>query len=169
MSNGKNLKVTSAANWPKERMEGILIELPSGVVARIRPVTMELFARQGKIPDSLTRALIEVTDAATPIQDKRYEYEQRPGESRQEWEVNVARESIEFGDEIIYAAFVEPKVVSGEPGEGEISILQIDPADRKYIISFYNKGVEQLKSFRTEQSTNVESVPVTDSNGNTSE
>lgn len=164
----KSLDVTTALNWPKERIEGVLVQLPSGNIARLRPVTMELFARQGRIPDSLTRALIEVTDEATPIKDKRYEYEQREGETRQQWETNVARESIEFGDDVIYAAFVEPKVVKENPNEDEISILQIEPIDRSFVIKFYNKGVEELKSFRPEQKADVESVPVTSGNGDKS-
>lgn len=167
MNSKKNLKVTSAREWASPAREGVLVELPSGAVARLRPVSVNLFARLGKIPDSLTRSIVEVTDEVT--NDKVLRYQPHEGESESQFKANRLRENTLFGDAVIYAAFLEPKVVESNPGEDEISIEQIAPEDRNYVIDLYNRPVSELKSFRSEQTANVEPVPATTDDGNQSE
>lgn len=145
----KELSVTSASEW----RTSALVELPSGQVARLRSVTTGLFNRMGKIPDAITAWIYAAATATNPEETL-----EETTEKRRE----VARRMNAFIDEICVLAFVEPRLVHTEEeakeDEDSIWILNLEERDRQFVFGFYNKPLEELKSFRPEQALHVEPV-----------
>lgn len=169
-------QATPAAQWPRQRYDGIVVKLPSsGLLARLRPVTTELFIRMGKVPDQLTRKIVEITDEGALerfLKSKAAEdgklpltYGRRDGESETDYERNMRAEAVQFNDYVVIAAFVEPRVVLEKPGEGEINIAQLDSTDRNFVVGLYDAPVSRLESFRYQQSADVELVQSGESDG----
>ena len=105
----KALKVTPAASWKKAQEE--IVELPSGNVVKLIRHNMYVMRKTGQVPD-FARQVMDDADNAT-------------GDQKQdtvEWRVALA--------------FVEPKVVTGKPKEGELSIDDIEDRDKAMVVSF---------------------------------
>lgn len=141
-----DLKVTPAREWRAT----VLVELPSGQVARLRSVTTTLFNRMGKIPDAVTAWIYQQTQVKTEGTAEEIR------ESRLDWQKRLNN----FEDEVCIAAFAEPRLVRDEADADENSlwILDLDERDRAFVFNFYNKPLEELKSFRPEQAGDVEPV-----------
>lgn len=143
--NGSNpLKVTSADEWGKLYKEGVLVPLPSGKVARLRPVGIEELVRTGKIPDDLSPLAAEVVWMNTPER----------GTVR-----TMGKRAVEMLNIVVQAAFIEPRVViDTEPGEGEISIDYIDLVDKQEVFTWVTAPVAVLANFRARQARDLASV-----------
>lgn len=141
---GNPLQATSAEEWSKLYLEGVLVPLASGKVARLRPVGIEELVRTGRIPDDLSPLAAEVV------------WMGEPGGNTVR---TLGKGAILMLNTIVQAAFIEPRVVmEGEPGEGEISIDHIDLIDKQEVFRWVTAPVAVLATFRARQSRNVASV-----------
>lgn len=153
--NPSELKVTSAGEWRKMREEGILYPLPSGKVAKLRPVGIEELVRRGRIPDQLTSL------AATTVWKDSPSYEHVSA---------MGKGAVEFLNIIVEAAFLEPKVSSSdELQDGEISIDDVELLDKQAVFQFVLAPTVALYHFRAQQRANVDSVSNSDENGSKAE
>jgi hypothetical protein len=146
-TNGKTpkLEVTSATEWRKLREEGVIVPLPSGFVARLRPVGIEELVRRGRIPDQLTVLAAETVWQGTPS----------PEQIKA-----TSKGALEFLNIVVASAFKEPRVVlEGDPGEGEISIDDIDVGDKQAVFVWVTAPTTMLTRFRAEQKRNLAPVP----------
>lgn len=146
------MRVTPAAQWRKARLEGHVVRLPSGNVARVRPVPMDLLITGGKIPDILTpiaaRALWVDTDAETIGN-----------------ETEMAKGFIELVNLIAPLALVEPRVVAKPTGDDEIALEDMEFSDRLAVFSLATQPSEVLRRFRDEPAGDVEPVRHGDGDG----
>ena len=67
--NGKEPQITSGVKWRQPREEGIIVPLPSGNVARLRPVALDVMISSGKLPDMLTPVA-----AKTRLKERYHDY-----------------------------------------------------------------------------------------------
>ncbi len=141
------LRITSAKEWRKLRADGVVIQLPSGFVARVRPVGLMELWKLDKIPDSLTGIVVELLTAQRVDPDTA---------------VKKALESMRaitaLYDVVCMSAFLEPRVVMNNPGPDEIAVDDIDLADKEFLLAFVNGPTAALQPFRQEQESGVEPV-----------
>ena len=100
---------TLASMWKKSEPESI--KLPSGNVAILQRVNMYTAVKTGQVPSEMIR-MLEGDDEMT------FEERQRSVE----WQCA--------------SVFVEPKVVVGEAGEGELSIDDIEDRDKSEVLNW---------------------------------
>jgi hypothetical protein len=145
-ANGKKnaLQPTSGAIWRLPYEEGELVELPSGKVARLGPVNIEILIRiLGKLPDS---GLVNVV-AESLISGK---------------EQNIDFTSlkdlegiVELANAICQAMFIEPKIVDHPQADNEIAIGHIHYLDKIEVLTRGLQGVQALEPFHSSQSVDV--------------
>ena len=142
-------RATPASEWRKPRVEGYLVELPSGHRARIGPVDLSILLLKGDIPDLLTplatRIIFEGVDEEE--MDQQFSIDQV---------LDRAGETMDFINTICRAAFIEPRIVREDPGEGEILIEDVCIDDRSHVFSIAIHGARVLQSFRVGQEGAVE-------------
>ena len=139
------LQVTPAAEWNRAR-EGVVVRLPSGRVARLRPISFVLLVKLGRIPEGMVPLIAEIMQgerddlpAATTLTDM--------------------QDRLAFLDAIAATAFVEPRVVDSDPvPDGCIHIDALDHADKEFAFSLLNQPLRALERFRDEQGHDVEPV-----------
>ena len=147
---------TRGVEWRKPREEGFTLALPSGNVARIRPVALDVLLRQGKVPDLLTpwvaKTIYDGVD--TDELEKMLSVENL---------VEQSDEMLSLIDAICTAAFVEPRIVEDPEAEDEIAIADVDLADRGTVFSLAVLPARELRTFLDRQAAGVE--PVSDGDG----
>jgi hypothetical protein len=146
------LPVSSGSEWRKKRERGELIQLPySGYIVRIRTVRPDELLKLGKIPQVLTTLLLEEIYGKGE-EDK---YEKFLTDSETPEEAMAMLESLRV---VCMAGLVEPKVVENPAADNEITIDDIDLADRAYIFRLVFAPSEALSRFRYEPPSNVDVV-----------
>lgn len=148
----KKREVTPAAEWRRPREEGIEIQLPSGKVVRLRPVSMSTMLLDGSIPDLLS----PLAAKTIWIGDKSLEAED---ELSFEKIKDVAPEMLKLHNIITKEGLVYPRVVDDPQEDDEISLKDIDDGDKAAVFAYVTQGVYALEFFRDQQSADVESVP----------
>jgi len=153
---GETKRPTRGIDWRKPREEGFLLALPSGNTVRIRSVALDVLLRQGKVPDLLTPFIAKtIYDGVDTKQlDEMLSIE------------NLAEQSDEMLaliDAICVAAFLEPRIVDDPQAEDEISIEDVELADRGTVFSLAMLPANDLRRFLDRQAASLE--PVSDGNG----
>jgi hypothetical protein len=138
------LKVTSGAEWRKMREEGTPVQLPTGRVALLRPVTIESLLLFGKVPDKLT------TMVAKMIREGSYV----PKED--EDIIGTAKEFMELSTILLAEIFLSPKIVAKPKGENEITFFDVSPVDREYAIGWAQAPLIRIEPFRGEENQSLE-------------
>lgn len=140
-------KVTTGTQWRKAREQGEVVELPSGKVARLRPLSLLGLIAQGRIPDPLSALVTEMIAGETKVVANFEMFES-------------------FGDLLKLAcvvAFVEPKIVDNPEADDEISIQDVDFDDQLFVFNRVQTEVNLTKPFRGKPSGDVEAVASSDS------
>lgn len=139
-------KPTSGATWRKPRTEGEVVTLPSGNVARLRPVALDQLIISGKLPDLLTpiaaKSLWTETDTST-IADQ----------------VETAKGFAELVNLVVPLAMMEPRIVADPQADDEIAMDDIEFSDKIAIFQLATGGSTVLRAFRERQEANVDAVP----------
>jgi hypothetical protein len=139
------IKPTSGAQWRNERREGFPITLPSGKVARLGSVALDVLITSGRIPDVLTpiaaKTLWSEMDADT-IGDA----------------VELASGTAELFDLVCKAAFLEPRVVDDPQADDEIGVEDIEFHDKAFVFQVAIQGVSALRKFCERQARGLEPV-----------
>lgn len=148
------LTPTSAKLWRQAREEGVVVEFMPGFSARIRPLTVDVLIRQGKVPSSLGDIVAESflsgdidIDVKDPLQ--------------------VTTDLADFIHEASKEMFMEPRVVDPEmvsDPDNEITPDDIPLFVKGVILRFINKHVEYLRAFRYQSLINVPTVGTTEGN-----
>lgn len=131
----ENLQVTPVADIIKKAnsviREGVLVELPSGIVMRVARPKLATLLRSGKIPQSLTSAAL------------------RQAEGRRLLTQDEVKESLEVLEIVLMEAVKEPKIVKGTtPKEGEITFDHLTDDDQGFLFQFVQSGNTDLRPFR---------------------
>lgn len=139
-----DLKVTSGAEWRKMREDGTPVQLPTGRVALLRPVTIEGLLLFGKVPDKLTTMVAKMIREGSYI----------PKED--EDILGTAKEFLELSTILLSEIFLSPKIVAKPKGENEISFFDVSPIDREFAIGWAQAPIVRIEPFRSEQNEPVE-------------
>ena len=153
----EQLHPTSAADWRRPREEGYLVTLPSGNVARLRPVALDVLMMSGSIPDILTPLAAKLLWSETELNEVLQD-----GEKQKTYAELVNR--------IVPAAMLEPRVVSlddeeiGQESGGrvlasdEVLLEDIDFNDKLSIFQLAILPAESVRRFCERQAADVEAV-----------
>jgi hypothetical protein len=148
----KLLRPTAGSAWRQPRTEGYVKQLPSGNVARLRPVSPDQLLTTGEVPDILTplvvRMLFEGADGS--------ELSQLSDPSAV---VQNAGATVQLFNTICRLAFVEPRIVADPQGDDEISINDVPLLDRGFVFQLVTQPAEVLRDFMFPESGTVAAVP----------
>ncbi len=147
---------TPAAEWRREREEGVPLTLPSGNTARIRSINFDTLLKYGRLPDPLTPAVHELL-TKDPKKDALADLNNHP-EDLAPWLALV--------DAVTLTCFVQPKVLDiradalGDRvlADDEILLEDVPLGDKMYLLNLFYVPVTLLGSFRPEQESDVGSV-----------
>ena len=138
-------KVTTGRKWRAESRRSYLIKLPSGNVARLRPVAIDVLITSGDLPDVLSTLA-----AQTLFDDMDFADIAEEGKTSKQY--------VELINHVVPSAFDDPQVVEFPQGDGEIALSDIDWADKVTVFQLALLPVDALQSFCNEQDGNVEDV-----------
>ncbi len=140
-------KTTPATEWAPKTYTRVL---PSGKVARLRPVGSDFFAQLGRVPNSILPDVMALFDG-TPGPSLDFKTDSP----------DKIVDLIEFMNIVCESVFFEPMVVSHDHpnrAAGEISVRDIDIADKVDVLEFFKEPAERLVPFRPEQDGDVGAV-----------
>lgn len=164
----KLLRATAGCAWREPRKLGILIELPSGNIARLRPVEPQALLKQGEIIDILTplvaKMLFQGADAtAETIAQVLGEAITADADGDNAAQLKEAAGRLadleRVCDIVCKAAFVDPCVVDEPADANEIAPDDIELADKIHVFTLALRGAAALRHFRYEPRADVEPVP----------
>ena len=135
MATKKPLTVSNAQAFRKKKLEydeGTIIELPSGLVVKVKRPSVPHMIKAGRLPASLAAAQFRMQTSNSEASDKDIE------------------RLYQLQLKIVELTLIEPKVTSQNPDyeAGEISIEDIEPTDCDAIYAWVNGGDEALSRFR---------------------
>jgi hypothetical protein len=144
-----------AQEWRKRRQVTKEITFPSGLTAMVRPMDISALLRiDREMPDYVTSLLSEFVNGNV-IDSRNVEY----------W-----RGFYGLCEELARAMFVSPRIVD-EPRDDQDEISPKDIGENDLLWLFTNlvgKPIEQMSSFRQEQSKPVDTVEYAESDGDAS-
>jgi len=163
----KLLSATSGAQWRGVRTQGVPIELPSGNIAHLRPVPPEKLAQEGEILDILTplvaRMLFAGADATAETIAQTLGMVAATEEGATPETLKLAAGDLaqieRVCDLVCKAAFVTPLIVDDPQAEDEISLEDLDLADKVHVFTLALRGAAALQHFRYEPKATMEPVP----------
>lgn len=147
-----SVQITPAEVWNAPFVEGVPVKLPSGKIAKLRPVSLETILALGRVPNML-KSLVE--------EGLKGESTALPSPSTPE----ELAEAVESMDVICLHAFVTPKLVDVPIDQpellkpGEVNVHFLEYGDKGYVMRFLNAPAQILESFRYEPNGDVEPVP----------
>lgn len=132
------LTPTLGAQWRKAREEGVVVTLPSGNVARLRPVALDVLVTSGEVPDLLTPLAARMLYGEV-------------GDEELQGVAEVARGTAKLCNLVCRAAFVEPRIVDDPQAEDEVALEDVDFTDRMAVFQVAIQGARSLETFRDQQ------------------
>jgi len=143
----KMLSVTSAREWRKLRKEGQLVQLPSGLVARLRPVSIIDLWKSGNIPDGLTPMIGDLLVNGSVSAEK------------SEMTADLVSTVGQLYEIVCKAAFISPAIVSSPRDDAdEIELEDVSQRDREFTLAWVSMPTTELRRFPEEQSAGMEPV-----------
>lgn len=141
------MTVTSGKAWRRDYEEGVELTFPSGNVASIRPISVDLLFILGKIPDGLTSIVMKALTSG-----EGFNFDLSDPES-----YRLYRQLL---DGVAEAAFVNPRIVKEPVADDEVMVNAIDVQDKDFLMQFFNQPASALHTFREQQKRDVESMAV---------
>ncbi len=139
----KQVTATPAEVWRKPQVEGVLLKLPSGNYASIRPVGVDTFLAGAEIPDILTPVVADLISSEKGI---------RLGD------VPISQYMImmKLFNGFCKSCFVSPSIVDEitDP-ETQILITDVSENDKAFVFQFLGQPARALESFRRQQEESV--------------
>lgn len=125
----ENLTVSSLSDFKSKSQSGELVQLPSGLVARLRKPSLSRMLREGKIPMELAQSVMGMQNQPTGKMD-----------------LEKLKENLGVVDIWVAEAFIEPKVAL----EGELTVSDLSDEDYEFVSRYVQGEAQKLNSFRTE-------------------
>lgn len=139
------LQVPPASAWRKPREQGYTVRLPSGNVATLRPVAVDVLLLSGKLPDLLS-----------PIVAKTLWAETEPATLADQAE--LSKGFAELVNIVTRASMLNPRIVDEPSADDEIGLEDIDFSDKLAIFQLATGGSAVLQKFLEQQAASVEPV-----------
>lgn len=149
-------KITAASKWREPREKGFVVTLPSGHVARIRPVALDVMIQDGSLPDLLSPIAAKALWTETNVEEIANVAEMATGMS-------------ELFGVVCKATFIEPRVVNDmeDLDDDEIALADVSFDDKSFVFQLAIQPAQILHKFCEQQARDVELVR--DSDGDASE
>lgn len=134
----------------KQRAQGQLLPLPSGLVCRARRVMLQTFLNSGQVPNGL---MVLVSEALEKGQEA--DVAQMVGMDDGSVDIDKVNEMFELVNAIVVEAVVEPRVhpIPDDPTDRDDSLLYIDEfddEDKMFLFQWIIGGTDDIASFREE-------------------
>jgi hypothetical protein len=129
----KPLKISTPneiKEWKKKTEGGEILELPSGLIVRIKRPKLAVMMKNGIIPSDLLNMSLDVTTGKTSS---------NPAD---------IQKAIQVMEIILMNSFIEPRLVEKIAGEGEIALEDLTDDDRAFAFAFVQSGRTGLERFR---------------------
>ena len=128
----ESLELTSASEirkFKEQRETGQVIELPSGIVVRVRKPDISKLITDGEIPNELLSIALgkESLDEMTP---------------------EGIQKGLQMMNLLVCHSLVSPKIVEESPQDNEILISDLSEEDKGFIVGDAQAEVGKLKPFR---------------------
>lgn len=136
------MPVTSGKEWRRLRQEGIEVILTSGLTVKVRGVGFVAVLKSGYVPDYLTAMVVEA------VEGKKFNF---PDAETPEQVLQRA----DFIGELCKLMLVSPRIVDDPQAEDEISLDDLDEADRYCLLSMWGTPTAWLRNFRFGQASDV--------------
>ena len=134
--------VTLGSAWRKPREDGTIVTLPSGNVCKLRPVALDVLLKNGTLPDLLS-----------PIAAKALWIETNTEAIGDQAE--MAKGFADLANIVTAAAMLEPRVVEVAEADDEVTLDDIEFADKIAIFQLATGGSTVLRKFHEQQNTDV--------------
>ena len=116
--------------------------LPSGLEVELRPTSLFVLLKTGKIPAAFTPMVKAMVAGKQPSADDL---------EKQMKDLDTITEFASFYVDFAKMAMVSPKLVEGEAGEGEVSMMDLTDSDFVFIFIFTQKAkAADVEPFRGE-------------------
>jgi len=162
-SPGQSTGVTQASAWKNKVSDGIELEVPSGNICLVRAGGLEVFVKQGLVPNTLMPIVQEAMTKGKPPSQDQLSLEDNP---------KLLEDVIEMVNNMALFCVIEPElrpVILDEGGlpvdlrkrpQGNfLYVDDVDFADKMFIFNFAVGGTADLEKFRAELDQQLESVP----------
>lgn len=143
-------KIVSGRAWRRAREEGVPVELRPDWFVMMRPVTVDVLIRRGKIPMSLAGV------ATKRFQSGEGEFYEAPIDPNNP--LAMTTELIAFATDVAREMFINPRIVDEAVSDDEIQPDDLTTADLGVILMLIDQPAEVLRQFRYKREGNVESV-----------
>lgn len=137
--------VPEQVSAPEAWREGAVVEMPSGLKPRLRPITWEVLAENGDVPEELMDVVADFI----------------AGDESARFPTSTLQDRIKFFKFMRVVAkrmFIYPEVVDADPKEGQIRASEIEQGDLEYLWLTIGHGVRILRGFRLEQTATLLSL-----------
>ena len=153
---------TSASAWKAKSQEGTPLVVPSGNTCLVRAVGLQVFVRQGMIPNGLMPIVNDAIKKGQVPTDQEFDLEDNP---------EMIDEMMTLMDEVTVYCVVEPAVelvpVDDEGNALHYSLRdpdtlyvdEVDFQDKVFIFQYAVGGTADLTKFRQELGQHLEAVP----------
>ncbi len=132
---------TSGKQW----RAGYPIRLPSGNWVRMRPISISMLVSVKTIPNELMAIVQEWIEGPRTVELTPEQVSEKVGGAL--GGLRVGRGMFEA---YAYASFVSPRVVPVPKEDDEISILDIDDGDLRFVYDFLGRPANELATFSAE-------------------
>lgn len=140
--------VSPASAWRSLYEDGKEVELPNGLTARLRSVSVGYLIQAGKMPDGLTAVALGSANIDV----------NKVGETAdQELSQQLAKVD-EYYKVLCQEAFVYPKVVDEAQADDEISFSWLSESDKIFVQRLVDTPLVEWSNFRPKHNRSVESV-----------
>ena len=141
---------TQAKQWKSSVQRAI--PLPSGNSAVVRRVSLDVFVRSGKIPNSLMAYVGDALGGKKP-----------DVESLKNVDEEGIKDMLELFDQVAIMCMVDPKChpipKEDEPRDDEtLYVDEVDLTDKQFIFQFAVGGTADVERFREEQNELVDAI-----------
>ena len=142
MPTKKIVQATSGKEWRRLREEGEVVELPSGHVACLRPLSLLSLMERGKVPDTLSGVVSQLIVKGD-----------KPAAT-----LETYQDFAELISWVCRVSFIEPRIVDDPKEDNEIGIDDVNFEDRVFVFNWAQKEVQFLMPFRPEPGGDVADV-----------
>lgn len=139
---------TSPQDFKKKRPVGIMLDLPSGNVIKVKSVDLVSLVVSGKIPNSLLTTVQEHLKDVDPDQVT----EQEAADFAAKMSPEELAQTFSVMDSLVIAMAMEPKVhpVPEDEGQRDEELLyvdELDGEDKLFMFNWSQKGLKQTQRF----------------------
>lgn len=155
MDTSAPLTPTPANEWRNASgFDGIVLALPSGLTAKIRPVGLDLYIKLGRIPNFVAPTIKAAMDEPFDSDGNPITHNMPAPVSLQE-----RKEWLEFLDDLARVQFVDPQVVTDDSKPlqaNQIRANDISLQDKTFLLNYLGDPAKQLAFFRQWASASLE-------------